>query len=64
MGDARDDVRMSVTLYSLFRRRAVLVRSAVGALQVNRLARDRRVDGEDVQRVFFDEAQAFAWLLR
>jgi hypothetical protein len=43
----------------LFPRSAVLVQSAAGRLQVQRLARER---GDSGQNVFTDEAEAFAFL--
>lgn len=49
------------TLYAGFRRRAVLVRSAAGALQIRRLAHERHLRDHDL-RVFVDEAAALHWL--
>jgi hypothetical protein len=47
-------------MFGGFERRAVLVKSASGALQIQRLAREAH-DGNE--RVFDDETEARAWLL-
>ena len=48
------------TVFAGFERRAALVKTAMGELQVRRLARDAQDDG---QQVFDDETEARAWLL-
>jgi hypothetical protein len=47
------------TLFAPFRKTAVLVRTAVGALQTNRLERSGRLG---TMHVFLDESEAFAFL--
>lgn len=68
LGPANNDRAFEATieepvkrLYAGFRRRAILVRTLAGALQINRLARERHIR-EDEQRVFQDETEALAWL--
>ena len=52
-------IRFRPRIFGGFERRAVLVKSQVGKLQVNRLVRAAGLE----ERTFFDEAEARSWLL-
>lgn len=55
----RESEKALEAVASIFKRRAALVKSAVGKLQVKRIAKDR---GDDNVPIFNEEAEAIAYL--